>query len=58
MVRRGARDKIESYLTSALRQLEQDVHIEFVCIEDGADLGTADSLRLVEPKTKVTFPIN
>ena len=52
-MRRAAKDKIEGYLTSCIRKAEQDVHIEYVCIEDDTDLGTADSLRLVAPKTKV-----
>lgn len=52
VVRRAAKDKIEGYLTSCIRKAEQDVHIEYVCIEDDTDLGTADSLRLVAPKTK------
>ena len=48
---------IESYLTNTIRKLEHDVHIEYVCIEDDADLGTADSLRIVAPKTKVGLNI-
>ncbi|KAL5271052.1 hypothetical protein ACHWQZ_G001638 [Mnemiopsis leidyi] len=52
VVRQGDKDVIESYLTSSVRKLELDVHIEYVCIDDDADLGTADSLRIVAPKTK------
>ena len=55
VVRQGDKDVIESYLTNTIRKLEHDVHIEYVCIEDDADLGTADSLRIVAPKTKVGF---
>ena len=54
VVRQGDKDVIENYLTNTIRKLEHDVHIEYVCIEDDADLGTADSLRIVAPKTKVS----
>ena len=52
VIRRGAKDKIDGFLTTQIRRLNIEIHIEYICIDDDADIGTADSLRLVAPKTK------
>ena len=52
VVRRGAKDKIDGFLTTQIRKQNIEVLIEYICIDDDADVGTADSLRLVAPKTK------